>query len=246
LGDDGGILAGEEHHSRAEEDAAEGRYLCVRHGVAEVDAGVDSDEFNEEAADAAEGKVFAGEEAEGKGLGGALPEPRGYGEGEEEFVDGGGLDGRRGRVGEDEGAGVFGEAVHHVDAPGEGGVDAVVAVAGEQAADAADAVSDRGGRGGEVQHAEGGAVAGEAVGLGEDALIHEHGDAGEQASIPGEAGLEPVEEVEEDLGEVMEARGDDVAPGGLHVGDIFEFVPELGADDAGEDDHGDDAEGVGV
>ena len=88
-------------------------------------------------------------------------------EGEEEFVDGGGLDGGRRRVGEDEGAGVFGEAVHHVDAPGEGGVDAVVAVAGEQAADAAYSIADSRGGGGEVQHAEGGAAAGEAVGLGE-------------------------------------------------------------------------------
>jgi len=44
----------------------------------------------------------------------------------------------------------------------------------------------------------------------------------------------------------MEAGSDDVAPGGCHVGDVFELVPEFGADDAGEDDHGDDAEGVRV
>jgi len=133
-----------------------------------------------------------------------------------------------------------------VNAPGEGGVDAVVAVAGEQAADATDAVADGSGGGGEVEHAEGGAMAGEAVGFGEDALVHEHGDAGEQAAVPREAGLKPVQEVEEDLGEVMEAGSEDLTPGGLHVGNVFELVPELGADNAGEYHHGDDAEGVGV
>ena len=165
FGDDGLVAAGEEHHEGSEEDAAEGGYLGVRHGVAEVDARVDADELYEEAADAAEDEVFAGEEAEGKGLGGALPEPPGEGQGEEEFVDGGGLDGGIGRVGEDEGAGVLGEAVHHVDAPGEGGVDAVVAVAGEQAADAADTITYSRGGGGEVQHAEGGAMPVRPLGL---------------------------------------------------------------------------------
>jgi len=196
LGDDRLVVAGEEHHGGSEEDAAEGGYLGVRHGVAEVDAGIDADELYEETADAAEDEVFACQEAEREGLGGTLPEPRGDGEGEEEFIDRGGLDGRRGRVGEDEGAGVLGEAVHHVDAPGEGGVDAVVAVAGEQAADAAYAVADGSGGGGEIEHAEGGAMAGEAVGFGQDALIHEHGDASEEAAVPGKAGLEPVQEVE--------------------------------------------------
>ena len=124
--------------------------------------------------------------------------------------------------------------------------DAVVAVAGEQAADAAYTITYSRGGGGEVQHAKGGAMAGETVGPGEDALVHEHGDAGEQAAVPGKAGLEPVQEVEEDLGGVMNAGSDDFAPGGLHVGDVLELVPELGADDAGEHDHGDDAERVGV
>jgi len=58
-------VAGEEHHRGSEEDAAEGGYLGVRHGVVEVDAGVDADELYEEAADAAEDEVFAGKEAEG-------------------------------------------------------------------------------------------------------------------------------------------------------------------------------------
>lgn len=246
LREDGLVVAGEVHHGGSEEDAAEGCYLGVGQGVMEVDAGVDADELDKEAANAAEDEVFAGEEAEGEGFGGAAPEPPGKSEREEELVDGSGLDGGGGRVGDDQGAGVLGEAVHHVDAPGEGGVDAVVAIAGEQAADAADTVADGGGRGGEVEHAKGGAAAGEAVGFREDTLVHEHGDGGEQAAVPGKAGLEPVKEVEEDLGGVMDAGEEDVAPGGDEVGDGLELMPELGADDAGEDDHGDDVEGVGV
>ena len=89
-------------------------------------------------------------------------------------------------------------------------------------------------------------MAAKAVGLAGIALVHEHGDAGEQASVPGEAGLEPVQEVEEDFGGVMDAGKEDVAPGGAEVGDALELVPELCTDDAGEDDHGDDVEGVGV
>ena len=45
---------------------------------------------------------------------------------------------------------------------------------------------------------------------------------------------------------MVDAGGDDFAPGDLHFADVFELVPELGADDAGEDDHDDDVEGVGI
>jgi len=168
--------------------------------MAKVDAWIDADELHKEASDAAEEEIFAGEQTEGEGLGGALPEPPGEGEGEDQLIDGGGLDGGRGRVGQDEGACVLGEAVGHVDSPWEGSIDAVVAVSGEQAADPTDAVSDGSGGSGKVQHAKGCATAGEAIGLGGDALVHEHCNAGEQATVPCEAGLEPVEEVEEDFG----------------------------------------------
>ena len=60
-----------------------------------------------------------------------------------------------------------------------------------------------------------------------DALVHEHGDGGEQASVPGEAGLEPVEEVEEDFGGVVEAGGDDVAPGGCMSGMFWSSCQSL-------------------
>ncbi len=75
LGDYGLIVASEEHHGGSEKHAAEGSHLGVRHGVVEVDAGVDADELYEKAADAAEQEVFAGKEAEGERFGGALPEP---------------------------------------------------------------------------------------------------------------------------------------------------------------------------
>ncbi len=133
-----------------------------------------------------------------------------------------------------------------MDAPGEGGVDAVVAVAGEQAANAADAIADGGGGGCEVEHTEGGSAAGEAVGLRSDALVHEHGDAGEQTTVPREAGLEPVEEVEEDFGGVMDAGEEDVTPCGTEVGDALELVPELSSYDTGKNDHGNDVQCVGI
>ena len=240
LGDNGFVFAGQEHHRRSEEDGAEGGYLGVRHGVSEVELGVDADELYEEASDAAEDEVFAGEEAQGDGFRAALPKPPGEGEGKEELVDWGGLDEGGRWIGRDKG--VF----CHVDAPGEGGVDAVVAVAGGEAADATDAVADGSGGGGEVQHAKGSAMATKAVWLGDVALEHEHGDAGKQAAEPGEAGLEPVQEVEQNVSGVVDAGEEDLLPGELEFADVFELMPELGADDAGEDDHGDDVEGVGV
>ncbi len=214
--------------------------------MVEVEAGVSADELDEEAPDACEDEVLAGEEAQGEGFGGAAPEPPGEDEGEQEFVDGGGLDSSGSRVGEDEGTGVLGEAVGHVDSPRKRGVDAVVAVAGEQAADTSDAVADGGGGSSKVQHADAGSIAGEAIGARDDALVEEHGDGGDEASVPGKAGLEPVQEVEENLHGMVNARGEDIAPGGDQVGDALEFVPELGADDAGEDDHDDDIEGVSI
>jgi|GEM_PF-7107845 len=86
----------------------------------------------------------------------------------------------------------------------------------------------------------------EAVGLADVALVHEHGDSGEQAAEPCEAGLEPVEKAEQDVAGMLPAGEENVVPGGFEFADVFELVPELGADDAGEDDHGDNVEGVGV
>jgi len=44
----------------------------------------------------------------------------------------------------------------------------------------------------------------------------------------------------------MHPGGDNIVPGGFEIADAFEFVPELGANNAGEDDHGDDVECVSV
>jgi hypothetical protein len=243
---DGFVVAGDQHHQGSEEDAAEGCNLGVRHGVVEVEAWVDADELYEEAADAAEDEVLAGEDAERDGFGGALPEPPGEREGEEELVDWGGLDHGCGWGGEDERLVVGADAVGHVDAPGERGVDAVVAVAGGEAADAANAVADGCGGGGEVEHTQGGVASAQAVGPGDVALEHEHGNAGEQAAVPGESGLEPAQQVEQDVAGMVAAGHENDSPCAFEVANVLEFVPAFGADDACNHDHRDDVEGVGV
>jgi hypothetical protein len=231
------------------EDTAEGGNLGVGH--APVDARVDADELDEKPPNARKNEVQAGEPAYRLVLLTELPDDPEDDDGEEELVDGGGLDEGVGRVGGNEGAGVRGEAVGQVDSPGEGGVDAVVAVAGGEAADASDAVADGGGGGGEVKHAEG-AYAGtlgafeRAFEVGGVALPGEGGDAGEETSEPGEAGLEPVEEAHEDFAGVVPAGEEDLMPGGGEFANVLELVPGLGSDDAGDDDEGDDVEGVGV
>ena len=108
-----------------------------------------------------------------------------------------------------------------------------------------------GGGGGEVEHAEGADAGAElafigALEAGDVALPGEGGNAGEEASEPGEAGLEPVEEAHEDFSWVVQAGEHDLVEGGLEFADVFEFVPGLGAEDAGDDDEGDDVECVGV
>jgi len=57
-------LEGPEHDEDADEGAAEGGYLGVGHGVAEVELGVDADEFHEETAKAAEYQVEARQPAD--------------------------------------------------------------------------------------------------------------------------------------------------------------------------------------
>ena len=134
----------------------------------------------------------------------------------------------------------------HVDAPGQRGVDAVVAVAGGEAADAAYAVADGRGRSGKVHHSPRAARAGEAVGPGQVSLQHKHGDSGQQASEPGKAGLEPVQEAEEDISGMRPAGGKNLVPGyGQQLG-VLQLVPGLGADDAGDDYQRDHVQRVGV
>ena len=78
------------------------------------------------------------------------------------------------------------------------------------------------------------------------ALPGEGGDAGEETSEPGEAGLEPVEEAHEDFAGIVDAGEKDLVPRGFELADVLKLMPGLGADDAGDDDDGDDVEGVGV
>ncbi len=129
-------------------------------------------------------------------------------------------------------------------APGQGGVDAVVAVTGSKAADAAYAIAHRRGGRSEVENAEGGLALTKAVGTQGDALGDKGGDPGKEAAEPGEAGLEPGEKAEEDVPGMLRAREGDLAPGGGEFAGILEFVPEFGADDAGDDGEHDDIEGV--
>jgi len=165
--------------------------------VVEIELGVDADELHKETTDTAEEQVFAGEEAQRKWFAAAFPEPPADCECEEELIDGCGLDECVWRVGWDKGVPL------HVNAPGERGVDAVVAVAGGEAAKPANAVADGSSRCGEVQHTHGCSVSRETVGPGVVALNHEHGDAGQEAPKPGESGLEPVQEAEQDFHRVM-------------------------------------------
>lgn len=220
------------------QDGSEGGDLGVAH--APVEAGIDADELDEEASYAAEEEIEAGEPAELARCGSEAPEEPGEGGGEEELVDRGRLDEGVRRDGGDEGVGA------HVDAPGEGGDFAIVAVAGGEAADTANSVAQGSGGGGEVEHADAGADAGKAVGFGLDALEEEHGDAGQEASEPSEASLEPVEEIGGDEEGMGPAGCYDLAHGEAEFADVLEFVPELGAEHTCDDDEGDDGEGVGV
>ena len=137
----------------------------------------------------------------------------------------------------------------HVDAPGQRGVDAVVAVAGGQAADAADAVADRGRRGGEVQHAQAptrGPDAFEAVGAGALALP-------DSMAMPASR---PPNQAKPAWNQCRKPRrtsrgwrhaGQQICRHGRgELGGVLQLMPGLGADDAGERDQGDDVQRVGV
>ncbi len=240
VGYDGFIVAGGEHDDRADEDGAESGYLGVRHGVVEVELGIDADELHEEAADAAEQEVLAGEETKWEKFAATSPEPVTDDDGEEELVDRRGLDEGVGWVGWNEGVPL------HMDAPGERGVDTVVAIAGSEAAEATDAVADGGGGSGEVEHAHGRAMAGKAVGLGKVSLEHEHGNAGQEAAEPSETSLEPMQEAEHNVYRMVPGGKHDLVVSGHEFTGILELVPRLGAGDSGEGDEGDDAEGVSI
>ena len=113
-------FGGPEEEHDADDDADQGRYLGVGHTP--VNAGVDADELDEEAADAGEDEVEAGEPADGFMADAwfgrtEFPDDPEDDDGEEEFVDGGGLDEGVGGSGGDEGAGVGGEAVGEVERP---------------------------------------------------------------------------------------------------------------------------------
>ena len=118
------VVARGEHDDTAHKDSAESGYLGVRHGVVEVELRVDADELHEKAADAAQQEIFAGEEAQWEKFAAARPEPVTDDDGEEEYIDGRGLDEGVGWVGWNEGVPL------HVDTPRQRGVDAVVTVAG--------------------------------------------------------------------------------------------------------------------
>jgi len=121
LGLDYHVVSCCEHDDGTYDNGSERGYLRVRH--APVELGVDADELDQEAADAAEDEVFAGEKAEREAFAATLPEPPADGEREEELVDRGRLYEGVGRIGRDE------RIPLHVDAPGQRGVDAVVAIA---------------------------------------------------------------------------------------------------------------------
>ena len=140
----------------------------------------------------------------------------------------------------------------HVHAPGQRGVDAVVAVAGGEAADAADAVADGGGGGGEVEHAQpaearaGDVFSGPLKRATRPCHI-EGDDAGDQAAEPGEAGAKPARGSSRTISMGWCQPGSRIwCQAAASMRGSLQLVPELGAKDAGEDDHGDDVEGVGV
>lgn len=114
-------------------------------------------------------------------------------------------------------------AVGKAHAPGKRGGDAVASVAGEEAADASDAVADGGGGGGEIEDAK-------TADAGAAALNDERGESEGESAEPGEAGLIPED-------------------GPAHFADVgwgVKNVPELCADDAGDDGEGDHSDGIGV
>ncbi len=227
-----------EHDDGTHNDGSERGNLRVRH--APVKLGVDAYKLDQEAADAAEEQVLAGEEAKREAFATTLPEPPADGEREEELVDRGRLNEGVRRIGRDQ------RVPLHMDAPRQRGVDAVVAIAGGEAADAAYAVADSRSRSGEVQHAERSFATLQVVGASEVALDHEHRNAGEQAAKPGESGLKPVQKPEQDIHRMMPGGQHDLAPGDEEFVGILKLVPGFGPDYAGEGNHGDDAESVRI
>ena len=130
----------------------------------------------------------------------------------------------------------------HVNAPGQGGVDSIIAVSGGETADAADAVADGRSGSGEIEDAQTGLCSTEPVGTQGDALSDERGDPGNQTAKPGKAGFEPGKKAKENVSGAAGAGRGDLAPSGSEFVWIFKFVPKLGADDAGYDREDDDVE----
>jgi hypoxanthine phosphoribosyltransferase len=207
----------------------------------EVEFRIDANELHQKTAEAREDEIRSSEPADGFGPFGELPDDPEDEQSEEQLVDGGGLDeGVRWR-------GWNQRVLGHMHTPGQRGVDAVVAIAGGEAADAADAVTDSGSGGGKIEHAQttdartGSFLIGafEACNM---ALPQQHGNTGEEATVPGEAGLEPAQEtihVAAGVGDLaMKAKHD--------FGGVLELVPGLGAENAGQNDQGNHVEGVGV
>ena len=150
-----------------------------------------------------------------------------------------------GRIGANE------SVLGHVDTPGGGRVDAVVAVARGEAAYATDSVAERSGGSCKVEHAKGAYASalsafGKALEASLAALEHQHGDAGKHAPEPGKAGLEPVQEAESYFEGAVPPRKQDGVEGSGEFGGILQLMPQFGADDAGKGHESDDVESVCV
>lgn len=123
------------------------------------------------------------------------------------------------------------QAIWKADAPGEGSGDAIIAVTGKEATDAADAVTEcGGGRSGVEKIHEGDMHAGGASAASDAARQqYKRGDAEEQSAKPGKSELAE---------ELMNGIGEEIAGS-------FQYVVELGAQNAGQAGNGDKRFGVG-
>ncbi len=133
-----------------------------------------------------------------------------------------------------------------MDAPPGRRVPAIVAISAGQAADSADAVANRCSRGRKIQHSDCSAHCPQAIWTRQHPLPHKHDDARQQASVPRESGLEPMQKAHHDLSHMTDSGQKDLVHCHLQLGGIFQLVPQFGPDDTNDHDHCDYIQSVSI
>ena len=217
-----------------------------------VELRIDAHELDQKPADSGKHEVQAGEPAYRLRPLGQLPEQPEQHKREEEFVDGRRLNERIRRSRRHK------CILRHVHAPRQRGVNAVVAIAGQQAADPADAIADsRCGRG-QIEHPDrANARAWDGAGIFDGlpsgtfeacalALHDQHGDAGEHAAEPGKAVPKPLKKAQHNVQGVMPTGAGNIVKRQLKLVKVLQLMPHLCANHARDDNECDNIQCVRI